>query len=605
MPGLNDCSKKIKSFFIKNKRYLWGIKAMLLGLLPLLCCLVTCALQNRSILDTYLPMSEWNDELFYFKQVEGIIHYGFPQGYFGFNESHALSLSFAAWSPVLVFPWIIWGILFGWNFLSPVICNILLLTVAVILFVLLTKPDNRQLGVMGLLFCLYTPFVRYMLSGMPEIICFSLLIIFYGIAINYVKEERAWKLVLLFVLSGLMTLMRPYLLLFMMLPVFLWIRKQRWIGLFGSVTVCGGVLVVYALIKHYLGAEYFAPLFFTDWVDAFFEKGIFGGVYYTLSKLKRMGVDFAGHTVRGFKDGLASGAFFGGYLVMFCVFVVYTLGGIRQYLPGIWKDIFGKKSQNEAVLGSKRSGEEASAGILPKENRNTKGSAGGTEIKGSVGGTETKESAGRIETKGSAGRTETKEFAVWLMAAHMAFSFFGMFVALLLMYKLTEGSKHLLTFMAAGIFIISLMKTKTFKKAAFVGAAFLYLYSYKAVDPYDYQVPFATAERKAQMEAVTNTLADKMVLCTEQVPNFENSVIWVLNDKLPEGYQSTRWQALYGIPEGFGISCCYPDYVNDHFDTLKSRYIALPTLGELDTKCREAGYTQLYSDSEITFYQRY
>lgn len=48
-------------------------------------------------------------------------------------------------------------------------------------------------------------------------------------------------------------------------------------------------LGVYAMIKHYLGAEYFAPLFFTDWVEAFFTQGLFGGLKYTFGKLYYMG----------------------------------------------------------------------------------------------------------------------------------------------------------------------------------------------------------------------------------------------------------------------------------------------------------------------------
>ena len=77
----------------QDKRYMTLLKAVLMALLPLLCCLVRTAAEGRSIGQVYLPSSEWNDELFYFKQVEGIVNYGFPRGYFGFNESHALQLS--------------------------------------------------------------------------------------------------------------------------------------------------------------------------------------------------------------------------------------------------------------------------------------------------------------------------------------------------------------------------------------------------------------------------------------------------------------------------------------------------------------------------------
>ena len=242
-----------------DKRYILLFKTVLMALLPVVCCLITCVSQGKSIGDVYLPMSEWNDELFYFKQVEGIVNYGYPQGYFGFNESHALKLSFAAWSPALVFPWIIWGLIFGWNLMSPIICNIVLLTLSMILFVVLVRPTWKQLGILTLLFCLYTPFVRYMLSGMPEIICFSMLIVFYSLAINYTEREKNYKLVILFLMAGLLTLMRPYMLLFLLLPAFFWIRKKRWWGALGSALVFGVVLGCYGLIKHYLGAEYFAP----------------------------------------------------------------------------------------------------------------------------------------------------------------------------------------------------------------------------------------------------------------------------------------------------------------------------------------------------------
>ncbi len=84
----------------------WGtcLRAVLLALLPVIACLVYCVGKGQGIGQIYLPASERNDELIYYKQVEAILRCGYPQGYFGFNESHALRLSFAAWSPVLMLP---------------------------------------------------------------------------------------------------------------------------------------------------------------------------------------------------------------------------------------------------------------------------------------------------------------------------------------------------------------------------------------------------------------------------------------------------------------------------------------------------------------------
>ena len=550
------CWWKKEGRYSSEKRYVTLVKSLLLAVLPIVCCLVYCAAHGHSLKEVYLPSSEWNDELFYYEQVDSIIRFGYPLGYYGFNESHALKLSFAAWSPVLVFPWVLWGMVFGWNLMSPVICNIVLLTLCCFLFVWLVRPSWKQLGILTFLFCLFTPFVRYMLSGMPEIICFSMLITFYALAVNYLQREKAYKLVLLFVLSGVMTLMRPYLVLFLLLPVCLWIRRDRhhvcrWVGVTGSAAVLGAVLGIYVCIKHYFGAEYFAPLYFTDWISAYFERGLFGGIRYTLGRLYYMGSDFLKHILQGFRTGLASGAHFAGYLVCMSVVAVQSLldwGRLRR--------LAGEKAEAQDEVNEK-------AADVRKTVRD------------------------RL-----------------IIEVHLTFSFIAMLFALLLMYKLTEGSKHLLTFMAAALFVIALMETKFYKKAVLVGVTFAYFYSYMAVNPYDYEAPFVQEERKAAVEAFGEALVGQLVLERENAPNYENVVIWVFNDMVEGTAVNTEWQLLYGLPEGFGISCCLRDYIIEQFDDLQSRYLISPAGGEIAAMCREAGYRLLYRDSRTVFYER-
>lgn len=535
------------------------LKAALMAALPLLCCVVSCAMQGRSIGEVYLPGSEWNDELFYFKQVESMVEFGYPKGYFGFNESHALKLSYAAWSPVLVFPWIIWGVLFGWNMMSPVICNIILLTAAVFLFVWLVKPTWKQLGILTLLFCLYTPFVRYMLSGMPEIICFGMLIVFYGIAVNYLEKEAFSKIVWMFVISGLLTLMRPYMILFMLLPMYFWVRCRKWKGFVGSVLVIGSTFGIYAMIKHYFGAEYFAPLFFTDWITAFFEEGFVGGVQNFFSTLYWKGRDFLAHTVQGYRSGLASGAFFGGYLTVMAVLLYQSAADwlmLRRQ-----EKLWGRTKTAQVSVGADAGSEKDVA--------------------------------------------DKRLFDQFIIEFHLAFSFVGMLFALLLMYKLTEGSKHLLTFIAAGVFVVSLLKTKFYKKAVLIGAMFAYLYSYMAVEPYDYQVPFVTEDRAQQVSEWQEIFAEELIMTEENVPNYDNVVIWVFSDTTPNGAVVNKWQLLYGLPLGYGISCCYSDYILDNFETLQSRYIATVSAGEIDILCQQYGFREVGRDKDMVVYERY
>ncbi len=568
-----------------ERRYVTLVKSLLLGLLPLVCCLIYCGAQGRSLGEVYMPASEWNDELFYFKQVEGIVSHGYPQGYFGFNESHALKLSFAAWSPALVFPWILWGLLFGWNLMSPVLCNILLMTLCCVLFVWLVRPAWKQLGILALLFCLYTSFVRYMLSAMPEIICFSMVILFYGLAVNYLQRQRGYKLALLFLLSGVMTLMRPYLLLFLLLPAWFWIRRSGWKGAVGSVGVTGVVLGLYACIKHYLGAEYFAPLFFTDWVSAFFEKGLFGGLRYTAGKLYYMGKDFLGHTLQGIRTGLASGAFFAGFLV--CTGVAAA-----QSLRDLYRLRRGRRKAAGAVQTGGADGVETEAAARAGGGAGA-GSAAAREAEAVQMGSAAAKEAKAVQMGSAAAKGAKSVLSGFVqIEVHFTLSCIAMLFALLLMYKLTEGSKHLLTFMAAAVFLVPLMETRFYKKAVLVGVTFAYFYSYMAVNPYDYQVPFVEEERQAAVEQWQEILAE-LPLEEENTPCYENVVIWVFQDRVDGGAVNTDWQLLYGLPAGFGISCCYPDYVTENFDALKSRYLFVAAGGEIDRMCAQAGCEKL------------
>ncbi len=547
----------------QDKRYMTLLKAVLMALLPVVCCLVRTAAEGRSIGQVYLPSSEWNDELFYFKQVESIVKYGFPRGYFGFNESHALQLSFAAWSPVLVFPWILWGLVFGWNLLSPVICNIVLLTIAMFVFVWLVKPTWKQLGILTVLFSLYTLFTRYMLSGMPEVICFGMLILFYGLAFSYLKKETKGKLTTMFIVSVLLTLMRPYMLLFLLLACYFLIRRSRKSGWIVSALVVAATGVVYVLIKHYLGAEYFTPLFYTDWITTFFTDGIGAGFRNFFGTLHWKGLEFYRHCVSGAKSGLASGAFFDGYLLLLAILLVQSYLDIRKLRRA-------KKAARIVMEPADDKVREAILGpvMLTEEKR--------------------KDLQNRL-----------------IIELHFAFSLIAMLFAHLLMYKMVEGSKHFLTFIAAGIFIVSMLETKYYKKAVLLGAAFLYLYSYKAVEPYDYQIPYITQDREAQVDYWQQIFAEHLTLETEKVPNYENVVIWTFGDETPQGNQNLKWQLLYGVPEGFGISCCEREYILEHLTELRSRYLATVSGGEIDELCSVEGYEEIGRDADMVLYRRY
>ena len=587
----------------KEDRRATLLKALLLALVPVLCCVAYCAAQGRWIWEVYLPSSQWNDELFYYKQVEGILSHGYPQGYFGFNESHALKLSFAAWSPVLVFPWVIWGLLFGWNLASPVLCNIFLLSLACFLYVWLVRPSWRQLGMVALLFGLYNNFARYMLSGMPEAICFAMVILFYGAAVNYLRRRKSYKLVVLFAMSCTMTLMRPYLILFLLLPCWLWIlgsRRGRWLRGLGSAAILGATLGLYGAINHYLGAEYITPLFYTDWIQAFFRQGVLGGLRFTFEKLLTKGSEYMDYAKQGLRTVNTTGAVYAGYLLCLFALAVQCAGDWAAYRSS------GKGLDRSSGKGLDRHpGED-----LDRSSGKGLDRCSGKGLDRSSGGDFDRHPGEDLDRHPGAGDSPQGAAAGWAVArAHLAFCFLTMLPALLLMYKTIEGSRHLLTFMAALIFLIPLAEKGAWRRtacvAACLGAAFAYLYIYRAADPYDYQVAYMQEERRASLEEWERVFDESLVLDREDVPNYRNVVIWVQNDVIEDVPVYTAWQLLYMLPEGFGINCCTRDYVLEHVGSLRSRYLCGPVGGEIERLCEENGYRQLYTDGEMALYEIY
>lgn len=270
---------------LNKKKQEKAVAALVLALAPVFCAWLYCLLGRQYLSQIYLPSSSWNDELFYYKMTENVLAYGYPQGYFGFNESHGLYLSFAAWSPVLLVFWVIWGFFFGWNLLSPILCNIALLSLSLLLFGILVKPDKKQAVMIGLLYGTFIPVTRFALSCIPEAELFALFIVFLGLAIACQRKYKGWMIGVLFMLVMLMTWMRPYLILLLLTPAMLLFERKGKKAFLWAGGIAAATIAVYVMINHFFSAPYIEDLFYTEWIRVYFEQGIFAGFRYTVWKL--------------------------------------------------------------------------------------------------------------------------------------------------------------------------------------------------------------------------------------------------------------------------------------------------------------------------------
>lgn len=301
------------------------ISALLFACIPLIACYIICMKDGISLNDIYLGNSKWNDEVLYFKITESVAKFNTPLGYFGYNESSANIGQFGAWSPVIFVFYILYAKLFGWSMLSPIYCNIILMMLAMFVFAYLVVPTKKQMLLICLLFCTCSIMTRYMLSGMPEVSIYSLLIIFLGFSIKvyraYGDKLKIRYLLILNVLAFFLALMRPYWILLFFVPAWYWYgTKKRKISILIEGMISFVSLGVYFFIANNLCAQYLTPIINLDWLKLLITspgKGIYNIFYILISQMWNL--------FQGIGDGIVQGSPTGAMYAVFFVTMFYLV----------------------------------------------------------------------------------------------------------------------------------------------------------------------------------------------------------------------------------------------------------------------------------------
>ncbi len=554
---------------LKNADWRLLLRALLLAVTPWLFGILRCAMDGKKLTDIYLPTSPWNDELFYYKLTEAVSKYGFPHGYFGFNEKHGELLSFAAWSPVLLLFFVIYALLFGWNLLSPIFCNLLIMSLAMLGFGLIMKVGRAQTAAVIAAYGLFMPVTRFTLSVMPEATFYGLLLIYAALVfrgagskvyMGGVQKIAASRSVIiwLFVITALLTLMRPYFLLLFWAPTSLLKKRSGW----GKALSNGAIPVVltmiaYYLINHFFSAPYLVDLFYTDGIEALKTQGLIGGIGYNLHKFKASAYEillWCYGAIAG-KNGHMEGAHYLTFLV--CAFIWFVLFAVSLI----------------KAIAFRKKGEAAGKDKL-------------------------------------------------LPGFQMTLVMGGFFTADMLMYRLAEGSRHTLPFIFVSVLCFGYLACEHEFFAGkeenrrgrllvpYVGISLLavfliYEFWIKADFPYEYGMHYAEESRVSEIENFGEQCARGMQLTEDAaVPNYENTVIWTFRDSKDGQLFLVDYGPLYELPTGFGINLCDEVYLEEHFEDLKSRYIAVGAEGDLAERCEEKGYHLIASTSEVKLYDR-
>lgn len=330
---------------MKWKKYNINIRDMapvlVLASTPVLICLIVCFKEGIMLNNVYLANSLWNDEILYYKMIEAVAEHNQPLGYFGYNESIANIGRFGSWSPALFIFYIIYAKVFGWSMMSPIYCNIALMTIAMGIFACLVHPTMRQTLNICLLYCSCMLITRYVFSGMTEVSVYFLLIIYTGITIRMMREDgfKIRYVVCLNLLAFLLVIMRPYWLLLVVLPgIYCYQKKKQ-----KSIVICEilwlfSCAVIYFIISRDFCAAYYTEIVKLERYELLFiqpMQGLYRIIYILIFSIWRILQDIG--------EGIVNGDPIGGIYALYFMAIAYF-----AYL--LYKRFYGD-NKNKIVLG--------------------------------------------------------------------------------------------------------------------------------------------------------------------------------------------------------------------------------------------------------------
>lgn len=264
-------TKKVKNSII--------LKTIFMALVPVLVCVFYCLVRGESVFRLYIPNVVNNDSLFYYKLTEGIVSGGIPKGYFGYNESRAMYGTFASWNPAIVAYWVIWGKIFGWNFGSVIVSNIVAFSASLGAFTYLVKPKWRSIFAFFSLMILFPALSVHTLNALAETVIGAVVILYYAFAIREARIKQS-KVNTAFMLgaSFILTLIRPYMILFFFLPCFYMAKRSKAKAFIISLSLAGISFIGYFLMGKFLTSEYIYPVYNMTAIEKLFSGDIRGSL---------------------------------------------------------------------------------------------------------------------------------------------------------------------------------------------------------------------------------------------------------------------------------------------------------------------------------------
>ncbi len=128
-----------------------------------------------------IPALMWNDEAAYYQLIKTYTEYLSPAGYWGFNGNHAILGTGGAWSPAIIWPYVIFAHIFPLSKGFVYFVNLFYITLANLIFYFCVKPDTKQSIKLALAQAGSAVFILYLSVNMSEMFRYAIAIVLAGL----------------------------------------------------------------------------------------------------------------------------------------------------------------------------------------------------------------------------------------------------------------------------------------------------------------------------------------------------------------------------------------------------------------------------------------
>lgn len=507
MTNVSECLVKKEQISFRGR-----LKALSLPVLALFFILLPACMYGAVSLFYYcktgnmpLPMPQWNDEAAYYELIKTWLGTGASKGYWGFSGGHAILGTGGAWSPAILFPYALWGMMFGWNYSSVAVANVVFLCIVNALVLLILKPDRVGIFRLLLLEVLSSHLWLYMNTIMSEVLRYSLGILLAAMLLRLLFEEEknisrlfAYVIVPIYILLTI----QIYIFFAFAIPVYVFaiMKHKKWwkkvvVSFFSMAVVAGGS---YYLL-HLISSNY--NIYKTEMLLETLQKKDVMGAIRTFLWMFKVGVLDLWNCFRS----MTGHGMFHWFVVFLGIMVIIPLG----YLVWSWL-------QNVRCRGED---------LLQKSDRR-----------------ENTDSVQKSDWKKNVGLSFwTKDRRVCLTVAYSVAIFVFMYITVYSLEAFTfyRGLGIVVLF---SLVFASQMRDRKWYIAGLICYAIGMLYVPKNMPDFNTE-RYVTTEMRKEWDDLAEKLENAMVLTVEELRWENTAVLYTMEPKL-----------ICSIPAGFGVN---------------------------------------------------